>query len=106
MASFGVQSNIDIESFQSKHVQSEYPCFVFTEGNDPLVVVYNNLVEGDIPLIFDTGSVRKTFPKKISGSAYNVQRLLQVLDVLYYYNERGEEFEIRDVIDYLEAVIV
>lgn len=106
MTSFGVQSSIDVEAFQNKKVQNEYPCFVFTEGNDPLVVVYNNLTEGDIPLIFDTGEIKKTFPKKISGSAYNVQRLLQVINVIYYYNEKGEEFEIRDVIDYLEAVII
>lgn len=100
-----IRQDINVSEFVSERVSVDYPCFVFKEGNDPLVVMYNNLQAGDIPLIFDTGQVRKTFPKRISGSAYNIQKLLRVLSKLYYYNEKGECFEIRSPIDYLEAVI-
>ena len=101
-----VQSVVDVDSFISSRVSSEYPCFVFNEGNDTFVVVYNNLREGDIPLVIDNGKIRKVFPKRISGSAYNIKQLLQVLKRLYYYNERGECFELTCVVDYIEAVLV
>lgn len=100
-----IRQDITVSEFVSERVSVEYPCFVFKEGNDPLVVMYNNLEEGNMSLIFDTGTMRKTFPKKISGSAYNVQKLLRVISKLYYYNEKGESFEIKSVFDYLDAVI-
>lgn len=99
-------TEVDVESFMSNRVSYECPCFVFNKGNDPFVVVYGNLREGNIPLIIDTGDVRKMFPRRISGSAYNVQQLLQVLGSIKYYNSSGECFVINNVKNYLEAVLV
>lgn len=106
MRDVSVQQEVDVENFISSKVSSEYPCFVFSEGNDPFVVVYGNLREGEIPLIIDNGKIRKMFPKRISGSVYNVQQLLQVLKFMDYYNEKGECFKLSSILDYVEAVMV
>lgn len=105
MEDMELYGSLDLDEVGYTKVDFECPCFVFTEGNDPFAVMYSNLQDGELPIMFDSGESKKVFPKRISGSAYNVQRLLKVMSSLQYYNEKGERFEVHDVKDYLEAVL-
>lgn len=80
------------------------PCFMFLTPHDAFVGVYQNLEEGDTPLMYSDGSNVKVFPKSISLSAYNVKKLLYVFDEILYYDENENKHVIRSPVDYLEVI--
>lgn len=100
----GLTTSLDVDTFNARFVEEEYPQFIIKNPNDPLVLILGILIKGDVPLLVEYNNSKMEL-MRIDISAYNIQMLLDVLDELVYVDEEKNSHTIRSVRDYLEVYI-
>ena len=86
----------------SRGVAVKYPYFKVSNPDESFQLVCRNLDAGEVPLCLEyKGSVFNI--QNISMSAYNVQKLLNSLEV-YFVTESGQH-KINTINDYLEGAL-
>lgn len=94
---------VDPKAITETYVDSSYPYLEIVTMHKSLVVVRDNLIEGDINLLCSLpGRGTKCF-KKISLDARNIKLLLKTTGPLIYRKSEEESYPINNVKDYLEA---
>ena len=94
---------LDVAGFSKPKTSVSYPNFQLLDLSDITSVVLPLLEQGDIPVI--AGYEGKRFVVgRISGSAYNVWRLLRTHTGLRYCPDENESILIQSIEDYLENV--
>lgn len=94
---------LDIESFNKRYVDAEYPALLITNPTQPLVPILKScLYDGNMPLIVEFNGTRKLM-RRMSESAYNIFNLLNVCSGIYYLDKNGESHAITCIQDYLEV---
>ena len=97
------QKVLDVVGFSKQRAQVTYPYFKILDVNGVTPSVVGMLEEGDIPLA-GVYQGKTALLKKVSMSAYNVDKILRTHEgVLYVINE-GEEHYIKKIEEYLELL--
>lgn len=94
---------VDPKAITETYVDSSYPYLEIITMHKALVVVRDNLIEGDVNLLCSLpGRGTKCF-KRISLDARNIKLLLKTTGQLVYRKSEEESYLINTVKDYLEA---
>lgn len=95
-------NTIDVESFGKKQLQLSYPYIEVTNLNDTTPLIVPILEEGEMPLVAEYKGSRRIL-KRISMSAYNIDKLLRIKSGIVLHKEIGD-VSVSSVREYLEAI--
>ena len=96
-------SQIDIKELTERKTQESFPNILITNPNEAVPVVVRTLEKGDMQLIMEYNGARKVVAK-ISKSAFNIHKLIRVLNSVEYFIGPGVNITIESIEDYLSCI--
>ena len=94
---------LDVKSFSQRKVPLAYPNIELGEIDVTSAIVIELLEQGEIPIIGEYSGDKRIL-KRISASAYNIEKLLRVHPLIRYRQSSERTLEVRSVLDYLEVI--
>lgn len=94
---------IDVEGLTHDRVTLQYPYITLKNINETTPLVLSTLTKGDMKIIGEYKGQRKVLGS-ISGSAYNIDKLLRTHETLDYVMSSDTVCSINSVRDYLEVL--
>lgn len=95
---------LDPDEFSSSKTTLTYPSLHVNELFDTLPLITELLEEGSMPLTV-VYEGRLMVIKRISASAYNIDKLLRCCGSLVYNKSSSEGVDIQSVLDYMEVFV-
>ena len=93
---------LDVDAFSARKVSLSTPYLEITNLTDVTPLVLNSLEEGTMSLVATYQGTTRVL-KKISLSAYNVDKLIRINSKLIMHTDTCDK-SIENIIDYLEVV--
>ena len=94
---------VDVGSFRKPKVEVAYPRIELLEINDTLPAVIKSLEQGELQ-VHATHKGETKVICSVSGSAYNIDKLLRTKQVVRYWVSESNYKDILTVMDYLEVL--
>lgn len=97
-----MSEKMNVNDFSKRTTEVRYPFLKILTPNATVPLIVSVLEEGEVPLLLTLNGVSKVI-KRISKSAYNIDKMLRTCGSLEYHRGEGDVVLINDIVDYLEV---
>ena len=96
-----MSEKLNIYEFSKRTTDTTYPYMVIVSPNATVPLIIRDIESGDIPLVVTINGNRKVVTR-MSGSAYNVDKLIRTCGALELHKSEQEVKLINSVVEYME----